>query len=136
MAAAFKQPPGARPRQDRLHAPGLEPHLGAGEPQRGPAGGHVRLVADAVGGLLRRRAVVAQAVGLDDEVELRPEEVDPVAVDLALGKGPRQTGAPCDREEQALEVAVGERERPRIERAAQGPGTGPPHAFELCPQRL
>ena len=44
------------------------------------AGRGVRLIAHAVAGLLGGSAVVAQAVGLDDQPELGPEEVDAEAV--------------------------------------------------------
>ena len=61
--------------------------LGVGEAERGHAGGGVGLVSAAVGCLLGRGAVKAPAVGLDDESEVGPEEVDAVAVDVLLGQG-------------------------------------------------
>jgi hypothetical protein len=44
----------------------------------------VRLVAEAVGALLRGGAVESEAVGFHDDAELFEEEVDAVAVDLDL----------------------------------------------------
>jgi hypothetical protein len=64
--------------------PGLEPDLCAREAQRNEAGCRVRLVAAPVLSLLRRRAVVAEVVSLDDEPELGPVEVDAVAVHVRL----------------------------------------------------
>jgi hypothetical protein len=59
------------------------------ETQWPEAGGDMGLVAFETAALLRSGAVVAQAVGLNDDAELRPEEVDLVAVDprFRLGNG-------------------------------------------------
>jgi hypothetical protein len=54
--------------------------LAVGEAQLRQADGGVGVVAAAVGRLLGRRAVIAQAVGLDHQPEHRPVEVDFVAV--------------------------------------------------------
>ena len=53
----------------------------------------VGLLADQVPGLLRRRAVVAKAVGLDHQTELRPEEVNPEPVHLPAGSRHSQPGS-------------------------------------------
>src|SRR4051794_16334807 len=50
----------------------------------------------------------ATAVGLDDQVEFGPEEVDAEAVDAVLRLRQREAGSPGDRQKEALEVAVGE----------------------------
>jgi hypothetical protein len=50
----------------------------------------VCLIPLGVGALARRGAVVAQAVGFNDEAKLGPEEVDAVAVDVLLGEGARR----------------------------------------------
>ena len=55
---------------------GIVDDVSVREPQRRQSGRGVRLIAPAVVALLRRRAVVAQTVGLDDESELGPVEVD------------------------------------------------------------
>ncbi len=47
------------------------------EAQADESGGRQDLIAAPVACLLGRRAVVAEAVGLDDQAELRPVEVDP-----------------------------------------------------------
>jgi hypothetical protein len=52
--------------------------------ERRVAGGGMRLVSDAVGRLLRGRAVEAPAVRLDYETKLGPAEVDAEPVDVVL----------------------------------------------------
>src|SRR3954451_21751051 len=58
----------------------LPADLGVGEAQCGEPGRGVGLVALALTGLLGRRAVVGQAVRLDDQGQLGPEEVDAIPV--------------------------------------------------------
>ena len=82
---------------------GLELHLSPSKPERRQSGGGVRLVAQAVPGLLGRRAMVSQAVGLDDQPEIGPVEIDLVAVESLLRLGSRKTGLADYREEEALE---------------------------------
>ena len=107
-------------RERRAHVGGLEANLRAREAQRSQPGRGVRLVAHPILGLLRRRAVVAQAVGLHHEPQLRPEEVDLEAVNLAIARcRRRQPGAARDRQEAAFELRVGERERSPVERGPQ-----------------
>jgi hypothetical protein len=62
----------------------VEGDLPVAEAQRDQAGLEVRLVAEAVGALLRGGAVESEAVGFHDDAELFEEEVDAVAVDLDL----------------------------------------------------
>ena len=64
--------------------------LGVGEAQAAQARPRVGLVAAEVDRLLGGGAVVAEAVGLDDEAEGGPEEVDPVATEPALGRRARE----------------------------------------------
>jgi len=52
----------------------------------------VGLVAEPISGLLSGRAVVAQAVGLDDQAEVGPPDVDPAAVHVGAGERLRETG--------------------------------------------
>jgi hypothetical protein len=88
----------ARDRGERCpHMRGFERHLGVGEAQRGEPARGVRLIAQAIPGLLRRRAVVAEPVGLDDEPEVRPMEVDLVAAHAASGLRRPEPGVPGDR---------------------------------------
>src|SRR5215208_6302986 len=54
----------------------LKSNLRVREPQRRQTGDGMRLVAPAASGLLRGGAVVAKAVGLDEEAEIRPMEID------------------------------------------------------------
>jgi hypothetical protein len=89
--------------------------LGVGEAERRHAGGSVRLVALAISRLLRRRAVVSQPVGLDDQAELGPVEVDPEAVDAASRAGPGKARPTRYRQEAPLELGVGEREGAAVE---------------------
>ena len=72
------------------------------------ARGRMALVPSRVGGLAGRGAVVAQAVGLDDDAQVREEEVDPAAVQPLLGEGGAKAGPPRDRQEAAFELGVGE----------------------------
>ncbi len=94
------------------------------EAQRRQARGDAPVVARTVGRLLHGRAVVAQAVALDDEPELRPVEVDPVRPEVALRARLREAGAARDRDEEALELGVGEDEGGRVEDGAQGADAG------------
>jgi hypothetical protein len=79
----------------------------------------VRLVTLPIPRLLRRRAVISEAVGLDDEPEFRPVEIDLEAVHAASGPGLGKAGSTSDRQEPALELGVGERERWAIEQLSQ-----------------
>ncbi len=111
--------------------------LVVGEAQRRQAGRRVGLIATPVARLLGGRAVVAQPVGLDDQAELRPEEVDSEAVEVSLRQRRGQTGAPGDRQEAPLELGLGEGEGVALEqapergRAALGPAAGERRAQSL-----
>jgi hypothetical protein len=74
-----------------------------GEAQGAQAGPCVGLVAAEIHRLLGRGPVVAEAVGLDHEAEVGPEEVDPVAAESTLRVWHRQAGVADDREEATLE---------------------------------
>jgi len=77
------------------------------------------LVAKPVFRLLGGGAVVAQAVGLDDQAEVGPVEVDVESVELDLRLGLGQADAAADRPEALLELRVGERERAEVEQLTQ-----------------
>jgi hypothetical protein len=64
--------------------------LGVGEAQAAQTRPRVGLIATEVHRLLGGGPVVAEAVGLDDEVQRGPEEVDPIAPEAALGLGRRK----------------------------------------------
>lgn len=66
---------------------GFVANLVVREAERGHAGERVLAVSASVAFLGRRRAVVAEAVGLDHEAELWPEEVDFEAVDPLFAEG-------------------------------------------------
>jgi len=76
-------------------------------------------IAPAVAGLLRRCAVVTQAVGLDHQPEIRPVEVDAVAVHTGLRTRSRQARGSGNRYEAALESGVGEGESAPVEEIAE-----------------
>ena len=70
--------------------------------------------------------MVAEAIGLDDEAEVGPEEIDLEVVDWVFAEGCGETGGGGDGTEVDLEVRVGEDEREAIEDPAEGLDAGPP----------
>ena len=88
----------------RLDVRGLEAHLPVGETERRQAGGDVGLVSHAIALLLSGRTVISQAVGLDDEAQIRPVEVDLEAVQPDPGLRQPQARPPGDPQEEALEL--------------------------------
>lgn len=98
--------PGRGLGEDAVHMARLVLDLTMGEAERDQSGGGVGLVAEGVAGLGGRGAVIAPSVGLDDETELWPKEVDLESVDD--GSGPRE-GEPSSEgegEEEAFELVV------------------------------
>jgi hypothetical protein len=91
-----------------------------------PPGGDVLLVTPVVRRLLRRRAVVTKAVGLDDEAQVGPVEVDAVVAQPDLGLRERKAGGAGEREEELLEPRLGEDERVAVEQPAQARDAGAP----------
>jgi hypothetical protein len=63
--------------------------------------------------------VVAQAVGLDDQAEVRPEEVDSVSIDSLLGERLREPGPARNPQESLFELGVGEGEGRTVENFTQ-----------------
>jgi hypothetical protein len=110
--------------EDSFHVPRLMADLRMGKSDRHEPGRAVVVVADRVTGLLDSGSVVAQAVGLDHQPQIGPEEVDSVAVHVGLGPGLWQAGAPGDRQEQALQLGVGEGEGGRVEDLAEERNAG------------
>src|SRR3982751_979211 len=92
-------------------------HLDVGEAQRSEAGRDVGLVTPPVARLLRRGAVIAQAVGLDDQAQVGPVEVDAEAVHSCLRLRLWQARALDNREEAPLEGGLRQRETAAIEEA-------------------
>jgi hypothetical protein len=94
--------------EDRFYAARFVLDLPVREAQWSQAGGGVGLEAQGVSGLRRGSAVVAPAVGLDDEAEVGPEEVDLELVDHDFGERDRKAG-PCRKwAEEAFQLVVGE----------------------------
>ncbi len=77
------------------------------------------LVTPAVAALLVRGAVVTETVGLDNQPQVGPVEVDPIAVDALLSQRLRKVGGARDWQEVALQLGVGEREGGLVEERAE-----------------
>jgi len=90
------------------NVPGFIFDLAVGEAEWGQARCGVALEAEGVAGLGGRGAVVAPAIGLDDEAEVGPEEVDLEFVDELFGERGRETGGRGDRAEEEFQLVVGE----------------------------
>jgi len=90
-----------------------------GEAQRNESGCRVGLIAAPVLCLLRGRSVIAEPVGLHDQAELGPVEVDAEAVHVALRQWRGQARTARDRKETALELGVGEGEGVAVEQTAE-----------------
>jgi len=80
----------------------------------------VLVVANRVAALGGGGAVVAESVGLDDEAERVPIEVDLEVVDDVLGHLGGQAGGDGDRTEEDFELGIGEQEGVLVEEAAEG----------------
>jgi hypothetical protein len=116
---------------------GLAGDLRVGEAQRGEAGGCVHLVSEPIPSLLGRRSVITQPVGLDDQAQVGPVEVDAKAVYAALGQRRRQAYAADERQEAPLELAVSQAQGLAIEQRAQrGHPSLPDPAVKRGPQPL
>lgn len=89
--------------------------LVVGEAKRSHPGDCVGAVAFRVSRLGCGRAVVPEAVGLNDQAELGPVEVDLPPVDELFAERGRQPRSGGDRPEEDLEIRVGEPERPSVE---------------------
>jgi hypothetical protein len=94
---------------------GLVANLAVGEPQRHQAGRCVRLVAQAVAGLLGWRPVVPEPVGLDDQAQLGLVEVDLETIQPHGGLRRSEPSSPRDGQRSPLELRVGEDERTPVE---------------------
>jgi hypothetical protein len=92
--------------EDFADVGGAVEDLRVGEAQRAEAGAGMGLIAADVYRLLGGRAVVGEAVGLDNEAKLWPVEVNPVAVQPCLGAWLGQTGGAGDGQEAPLELRL------------------------------
>jgi hypothetical protein len=111
-------------------------HLLVGEAQLGEPRGGVGLVAEPIPGLLGGGAVVAEAIGLDDEPEARPVEVDFEVVDPLAREGRRQTRFAREWEEATFQFLFGEAEGAAVEDVAQPGDAGLSHAGLECRAQL
>jgi hypothetical protein len=106
----------------RLHLPGFIAHLPFREAQRRQPCLRVRLIATVIRRLLARSAVMNPAVCLDDQTQVGPVEVDPIAAHPCLRFRQRQAGVSHNAEELALEPGVGERIAAEQPTEARHPG--------------
>jgi hypothetical protein len=84
----------------------------------------VGLIAKPVARLGCRGSVVAEAVRLDDEAEVGPEEVDLEAVHPCFRSWWREASAFCDRPKENLQGRVGQPEGVSVEEAAKTANPG------------
>jgi hypothetical protein len=136
-----KRPSAAQPSEDcpqrGANVLRLIPDLLMSEAQRRVSGGQVLLIATTITRLLRRRAVVAQPIGLHHEPQIGPEEVDAKAVEVFAGEGQRQPRPRREWQEESLEFRVGEPKRATVEQLAQPRNASPPPvSLESNPQSL
>ena len=97
------------------------------EAQGGKPAGCVCLITQPVPRLLRWSAVIPQAVSLDDESQIGPEEVDLETIQALARERLSEARAAGDWQKEPLELRVGEPERMSIEDRAQlayAPATG------------
>jgi hypothetical protein len=105
--------------QGRANVLRLIAHLGVGEAQRRVPGGEVVLVATAIASLLRRRTVVAQPIGLNQEPQVGPEEVDAEPIEVLARERNRQSRLGRKRQEKSLKFGIGKSKRAPVEELAQ-----------------
>ncbi len=99
-----------------LDVGGVVCDLFVSEAQRNQPGSHMGLVAQTVACLLRRRTVVAEAVGFDDYSELGPVKVDFEAVQILLGQRNGQSRPAGDGQEAAFQPGLRATERSPVEK--------------------
>jgi len=90
------------PAEDALHMLSVVFDLPVAEAEGREASCGVRLVADVIPSLGDRGSVIFEAVGLDDESEVGPEEIDLESIDMGFGLRLRQAGPCRDRTEENL----------------------------------
>jgi hypothetical protein len=90
------------------------------------------LVASAISSLLRRRAVVTQAVGLDHKPQVRPEKVNTEAIEMFARERHRQPRLRRERQKESLKLRVGKAERTPVEQLTQ-PSNAPSPLIPLEP---
>ncbi len=105
--------------EDGGHLDGRVGDLPVGEAEDPVAGGGVDLVAPGGAGLLGGGAVVAQAVGLDDQAVVGEEEVGLITEEMVLGQRDRQAGRHRQGTEEDLQVRVREAEDVAVEEGGE-----------------
>ena len=80
------------------------------EPNLGQAGRRVCLISSSIRGLLGRCAVVCESVRIHHQTQLRPPEVDAIAVHDLASKGDRESGIDREWNEEPLQLGVGQAE--------------------------
>ncbi len=116
---------------------GLVAHLRVSEPKRREPGGKMVLVAATISGLLRGSSVVAQPIGLDDQPQVGPEEVDAIAAEVFARDGHRQSRLRHEWQEEPLEFGVGEPKRAPVEQLPQPRNAPAPSvSLKLSAKRL
>ena len=98
---------------------GLEPNLRMREAERGQTRRSMGLVSTPVTRLLSRGPVVAQPVGLDDQAQLGPEEVNAKTVQTDTGLGNGQAGGAHQPEESPLQLRLRQAEDLAVKEAKQ-----------------
>jgi hypothetical protein len=88
----------------------LETDLSMGKAKWREPSGEMSLISSMVARLLGRGAVIAQPVGLNHESQVRPEEIDPKAVQALACEREWQANLGHERQEEPLQVRVGEAE--------------------------
>jgi hypothetical protein len=86
------------------HVVGLVTHLCVSESQRNQARPDVGVITEPIPRLLSRGAVVSKTIGLNNESQRRPVEIDFEPIDQALLLGRWEPGLPCDWQKVALEL--------------------------------
>src|SRR5687767_10887252 len=110
--------------------------LAVGKAEHAQAGRGQVLIAHAIPFLLDGRAVVPEAVRLDDESEFTKEEVDAMPVEENLRFWLREAGASRDRHEKRFQVGVGEDEGGFVEQRANPARPWPAPLRRGPPQRI
>lgn len=97
----------------------LVANLRVGEAQRRVPRSEMILVATTIARLLGGSAVVAQAIGLDNQPQVGPEEVDAKAAEVLARERHRKPCLLRERQEEPLELGIGEPKRAPVKQLPQ-----------------
>jgi len=98
------------------------------ETELSKAGSRVGLIAEPIPRLLGGGAVIVETIGLDDQGEVGPVEVDFEVVHPLPGQWNRQASLPGQREEPPFELLLGQPKGPPVEDVAEPGDAGFPLA--------